>query len=591
MSQNEYMFILLLVATCLTLFISYLSFRKRQLPVAKYSALVMLAVSFYSLGYAFEIISTDLASVKFWLKIEYIGIPFITTFWLILVMNFTGHQAAQRRWFILLLFFIPFMTIILYFTNDFHHFFYRDITVDHNNPALLSVELLKGPWYWVHISYTYLQAFAGMILFAVMYMNAIPIVRKQIMVMMLTAIAPWIFNFMYLFGIYGVDLDLTAFGFTFSGVFYIWGIYRINLHRLVPIALQRVYETMQDGVIILDYEYNITNVNQAAKDIFDDLHSLSDNMHSAYRVFADAPELLSKLITTSNSESRITIGSKGELRHYSLKISILYDKEQTILGRMLILSDITQLTVYQDELLSNANQLAELIAFKDKLFTMVAHDIRDPLAVLVNLTDLLRVELEATKSGHLNIFQEVGEQVRTTYLLIENLLDWFRSQTGKVIYNPLVWDLKSIVQQVIPSVKIRSELKKIEISSDLSDGTLVCADREMLELVLRNLLSNAVKFTPIGGTIHVGATKDGLRTTVFVRDSGAGVDPEVGKSLFHEIQHRSSSGTEGEMGTGLGLYLSQNFVHLHGGDIWFESLPDQGSTFFFTVPSYKTVIN
>ncbi len=583
MNQDKYVFILLLLATLLMLFISYLSFRKKHLPVAKYSALVMLAASFYSFGYAFEIISTSLTSVKFWLKIEYIGAPFISTLWLLLVISYTGHRAALKGWAILLLFLIPITTLILHYTNDMHHLYYRDISM--NIDTLHSVQLLKGPWYWVHIFYNYLQAAVGMTLFAINYMKAIPIVRKQILILILGALAPWLSNSLYLFGDFDDrQVDLTALGFTLSGLFYLWGIYKFNLLRLVPIALQRVYETMQDGVIILDYEYNIMNVNRAAKGIFERLNQLQDNTDSIFNVFSDMPELLSKITAPENSESRITIEVDSGLNYYSLKVSILYDKQQTTLGKMLILSDITQLMVYQDKLLANADQLAELSAFKDKLFTMVAHDIRDPLAVLVNLTQLLEEELHATRSGNLDIFQEVSGQVRSTYMLVENLLDWFRSQTGKVIYNPRALNLTSIVQETIYSMKFRSDMKKIVISSDLDEETPVFADKEMVELVLRNLLSNSVKFTPIGGSIVVGATKAGLRMTVFVRDSGVGIDPEIAKSLFKEVQQISTSGTEGEEGTGLGLYLSAKLIHIHGGDIWSESIPGEGSTFFFSIP-------
>lgn len=121
-SESRYVYILDI--TCLMLFISYLSFRKRQLSIARYSALVMLCASFYSLGYAFEMISTNLDSVKLRLKIQYIGIPFISTFWFILVIHFTGHQALLKKWVLLLFFVIPVLTLLFHYKNDIHHFFY-----------------------------------------------------------------------------------------------------------------------------------------------------------------------------------------------------------------------------------------------------------------------------------------------------------------------------------------------------------------------------------------------------------------------------------------------------------------------------------
>jgi PAS domain S-box-containing protein len=577
------MFLVLLVATCLMLFIAYLSFRKRQLSIAKYSALVMLCASFYSLGYAFEIISSDLESVKFWLKVEYVGIPFISTLWLILVIHFTAYQAFLKKWVVLLLFGIPVLTLLLHYTNDIHHFFYRDIQLDKNTSDIYATQLLKGPWYWVHISYNYLQAVVGMILFVSMYLKAIPIVRKQIIILMLGAAAPWLSNIIYLFGDFG-NLDLTPLGFCITGITFIWGIYQFNLLRLAPIALQTVFETMQDGVIILDYDNNITNANQAAKDICRGLNRLQ-NKTSASDIFPNEPELLSKIRELENSETNISIRKEKDIRYYNVKISIIYDKGHIQLGKTIIFSDITQITIYQEKLLASATQLAELNAFKDKLFTVVAHDIRDPLAVLVNLTELLEEELVVLESAKLPIFQEVSEQVRNTFLLVENLLEWFRSQKGKIIFSPLVWNLAPIMKKVVDSVKVRSEMKEIHISFNVDNEQQVFVDKEMVEMVLRNLLSNAVKFTGIGGNIHVEATVLGETVTVSVRDSGVGVDNEIGKSLFHEIQQVSDSGTEGEKGSGLGLFLAGKFVLINGGQIWFEAIQGQGSTFYLTLPT------
>jgi hypothetical protein len=191
-SLDKYVFVILIAATCLMMFISFLSFRKRQMPVAKYTALVMLAASFYSLGYAFEIISTDLESVRFWLKIEYIGIPFISTFWFILVIYYTGHQAILKKRVKLLFFLVPILTLFLHYTNDFHHLLYKDIQLDNNNLNLSGTILIRGSWYWVHIFYNYLQAIVGMALFIAMYLKSMPIVRKQIMILLLGAAAPFL---------------------------------------------------------------------------------------------------------------------------------------------------------------------------------------------------------------------------------------------------------------------------------------------------------------------------------------------------------------------------------------------------------------
>lgn len=579
------MFGVLLVATSLMLVISYLSYRKRKQDVAKHCAFVMLAASFYSFGYAFEIISTNLDQAKFWLKVQYIGIPFITTFWLIFVIIYTGHQAFLKKWVIPLLFIIPVLTLILQITNDSHHLFYRDMLFDLKNSNLSSMILLKGPLYWIHIAYLYFEAAIGMTLFVRMYSKAVPIVRKQVVMMMLGASAPWLFNIIYLSAYDQVKLDLTPFGFTLTGLIYIWGIYRFNLLRLVPVAYQQVFETMQDGVIILDYDYNLSHVNEASRGIFEELNTWNGQTISVYEIFASNPDLLAKITAADHNESRLSIQNGEEMRYYHVKMSVIYDKSGMVLGKLIILGDVTQVTLYQEQLLANANQLEELNAFKDKLFAVVAHDIRDPLALLVNLTEIIEEDFIDSESEEYRIFREISSQVKDTHLLVENLLDWVRSQRGKINFYPLVWELAPMVHQSVKAMKNRLDMKHIQMTVSVEDGAQVYADKDMVELILRNLMFNAIKYTEMDGHIQIEVVRNTDRVTVSVMDSGVGVDREVGKSLFHEVQQGSLPGTEGERGTGLGLYLCGKFVRLNGGDIGYMSNPDQGSTFYFTLPS------
>jgi PAS domain S-box-containing protein len=587
MNSEWFMFLLLICATLLMLFVSYLSFRKRQLIVAKYAALVMVTASFYSLGYAFEVISTVPDHARFWLGIQYIGIPFISVFWLLLVIAYTGHQVRLNSRVKLLLFAIPILTLVLHYTNDVHHFYYKDIQYDFNASPLSPILLLKGPWYWVQVAYNYLLAAIGMTLFITMLLKAIPLIRKQVVLMMLGGAAPWLTNVLYL-GFPDNQVDWTPFGFTLSGLVYIWGIYRFNLLRLGPLALQTVFETMQDGVIIIDYDNNITHANGAAKDIFDEWTDRAGQFHTIDNLLADHPELMSLLTDSRNSEHQISIQRADRLRHYHVKMSVIRDKDEHALGKLLQFSDITQIAEYQDKLLTKSEQLAELHAFKDKLFTVVTHDIRDPLALLVNLTEIIEEDFVDVRSEEFNVFQEVSNQVRDTYLLVENLLDWFRSQKGKASFTPLMWDLALIVQRSVAALEARVRFKNIQLTTSINEGTIVYADKEMIELILRNLLSNAIKFTENDGHIHIEAIQEEGLVTVIVRDSGVGVDPKVGETLFQDVLQGSRTGTDGERGSGLGLYLCAKFVQLSGGRIWYEPSPDRGSTFTFTLPVKDT---
>ncbi len=580
MSLSDSIYYMLIAATCLMLSISYLSFRKRQLPVAKYGALVMLTASIYTFGYAFELTSTTLAGIQWWLRVEYLGIPFISTFWFILVLYYTGQQVWLNRRVMMLLFAVPAITLLLHSTNNLHHLYYSTIEAVPGSIFKLEVVTGKAAWYWVQVVYNNLLAVLGTVLFWIRYVRSVPVVRKQILILMLGAIAPWICNAIYLFGLLPIEVDLTPLGFTLSGLFYLWGIYRYNLLRLVPVAMQTVFETMEDGVIILDYDANIMNANKAAKAMF--AHSVTLE-GPALAVFANAPELAAMVADSTHAGGRFTMPIGVEVRHYDVRISSLKDKSNTQLGRMLVLHDVTPIVRYQEQIQASASQLAAFSAFKDDVFAVVTHDIRNPLAMLVSATELLEESRAGDEGEDKELLQDVAQQVKSTYLLVEQLLEWFRSQREKTTYNPRSWNAAACVEEAIQLAARQIEQKQITILTEIDADLAVFADKEMLALVLRNLLSNAIKFTNSGGSIHVGAASDGNEVTLFVRDSGIGIDEERGNSLFHGIQ-QATSGTEGEKGTGLGLYLADKFVSMHGGRIWYARNPEQGSTFYFTLP-------
>jgi signal transduction histidine kinase len=252
---------------------------------------------------------------------------------------------------------------------------------------------------------------------------------------------------------------------------------------------------------------------------------------------------------------------------------------------MLMFNDITELKNSEARLRENANQLSELNSFKDKLFTVVAHDIRDPIALLVSLTELLGGELVATEDEHAELFRELQGQVQSTFHLVENLLDWYRSQKGKVVFRPLGWNLQQVVRQSLLLAETKAGMKQIQMTERIDEKFTVSADKEMLDLILRNLLSNAIKFTGIGGVIEIGAVLEGDLIVVSVRDNGAGIDESTAEMLRRDEPFIKVPVTEEDSGNArFGLMLTYEFVSIHGGRLWFDSVPGVGTTFSFTLP-------
>lgn len=582
MSYNLYLSALLMAATCCSLMLCYLSWKRRELPIAISYGLGMLTGSLYTFGYAFEIVSTDLEHIRFWLRIEYLGIPFGTILWIIMVLQYTGRQALVRKWVVALLMIVPSITFVAHYTNDWHHLFYKSMTLNYSEGFPL-VTTEKGPLYKLHVYYSYSFFVVGMGLMVEMFLKATSRMKKQIAFMIIGSWGPFGFTLIYLSNVIYMPIDISPFGFIFSGIFYMWGIYQFNMLRLAPLALQKVFASMQDAVIIFDLENTLTSFNQSSKQVIKGINNKWIGL-PATQVFLQYPLLLEKIMQGPSLNSKVQISGQADEPYYNVHMSLISDKNQKPAGKMFLLSDVTEMVRSEERLLDNARQLSELNMFKDRMFNVVAHDIRDPLAVLINLMELMEDELQGYGGEHEEIVHEMGQQIENTFALVESLLEWFRSQREGMVFNPVERDIYHTVQVCIRLLAVRCESKKIQLISEIPKDTFVLADKEMLDLIVRNLLSNAVKFTNIGGTIRLKAEHQADKLIISVSDSGDGISPQQASSLLLEGYPVSSTGTAGERGVGLGLTLCREFVRLNGGDIWFDS-SEQGSTFYFSVPT------
>ncbi|WP_171685503.1 sensor histidine kinase [Paenibacillus planticolens] len=582
MSYNLYLSVILLAATCCSLIICYFCWKKRELPIVKSYGLGILASSFYTFGYAFEMISPNLDQIRFWLRIEYIGIPFGTALWVIMVLQYTGRQSWVRWWVVALLLVIPTITFAAHYTNEWHHLFYKSMTLDESEGFPL-VALVKGPLYKLHVAYNYAFFIIGTILMIQMFRRATPRMKKQIAMMIIGSWGPYGFTLVYLCGL-SYPIDISPFGFVISGIFYLWGIYQFNMLRLAPLVLQKVFATMQDAVMVFDMDHTLTSFNQSAIKVIEGI-SPKWIGQSVVQVFDQYPELLEKVVESPSREGRVQISSQMDTQFYHVHMSYISDTHQKPVGKMLLLSNVTETVRSEQRLLDNARQLSELNTFKDKMFNVVAHDIRDPLAVLVNLMELMEEENQDGGEDHREILHEMGQQIKNTFTLVESLLDWFRSQREGMVFNPVEWDLAHVVQSHLQLLQVRSESKHIQLVSEIPKDTFVYADKEMLDLIIRNLLSNAIKFTDAGGSIRLKANRTEDKMIVSVSDTGEGIPSEQAGTLLKETYPISLTGTAGEQGVGLGLTLCREFVRLNGGEIWFDRTSVQGSTFYFSIPT------
>ncbi|WP_117148862.1 MULTISPECIES: histidine kinase N-terminal 7TM domain-containing protein [Paraliobacillus] len=584
MSLNQVLFLLLLAITGCLLYIAYLAWRKRESPVAVSLFLGMCSGACYSFGYAFEIISSDLNQIHFWLKVEYIGISFGTLIWFIMVLQFTSHHMLLQKWILVKLSIIPILTFVSHYTNEWHHLFYKDTWLyEWNSFSLVSIKI--GPFYMLHIIYSFVLFIVGMLFLLHMYRKAASHMKNQVLVMMIGSCGPYLISIIYLSGFMETPIDLSPFGLLFSGILIIWGIYHLNMMKLLPHALNQVFNSMKDAVIILDLDNNITSFNFSASQVFQELDKTVIGQ-SATTILSYYPELLKTITAGDSLQRKIKLANETGFHYYHVYISHVRNKRQKIVGKTLWLNDITALVLNEEKLLASSKQLEELNAFKDKMFTIVAHDIRDPLSLLMNLMEILKDELQEYQDKHDEIAREMEQQIQNAFSLVESLLDWFRSQKGGMSFNPVSWNLSQIIRKNTDLLHIQSDRKQITVISEIANDMVVYADKEILDLLIRNILSNAIKFSEFEGIILLRADQVKDKVIISIKDSGQGVPPDQALRLLQDQEGylESLNGTAGEKGIGIGLTLCREFAQINGGELWFESVPNQGSTFYFSTP-------
>ncbi len=583
MIRNYYLSTALYFSVFIMLFLAYVSWKQKRIPIAFKMSVLMLAASLYTVGYANEVILTNLEGIKFCLRIEYLGISFIPVLCLILIIDYTGFQYYVKRWVYGILFIIPAVTLILHYTNDWHHIFYKTVYMDYSSYFPMAY-LEKGPWYLVHIAYSYLVMAACIILLAVKYRKEGRLFRRQIILISLGFCIPWAANMVCLWQSSRSNLDLTPFGFAFSGIISTWVIYRYNILSFTPAVFEKIFESMSDGVIVFDYDNRIIHFNRSADSLLPELKK-SAAAHNTKAVLANYPAITEALKGSVAKEAQFMRWKEDACRVYKMKLTFINNKKE-VLGKIIVLTDITASEKTKDELTDVSARLTALDTLKDRIIGIAANDIREPLDRIIHLSELLDKQ-ELKGSDCKPVVSEIQKYVKHIFLRVENMLEYFQSKQTGLIYSPMEWKVSELVPEAVNLIKEKADNKNIRIRMNIPDTMSAYADKEMLVLVLRNLLSNAVKFTHRNGNIIVSAQEENDFIIISVKDTGIGMESEKMQLLFQDVQSIPSLGTEGETGIGLGLLLCRQIIRRNRGDIWVDSTIGEGSNFFISIPADK----
>lgn len=294
---------------------------------------------------------------------------------------------------------------------------------------------------------------------------------------------------------------------------------------------------------------------------------------------ADIPIIF---LTALNSTADIVKGFQVGANDF---ISKPFNKEELIIR----VTHQISLVAAKRLILSKTEELQRTIAGRDKLYSVIAHDLRSPMGAIKMVLNMLILNLPSEKIGAemYELLTMANQTTEDVFSLLDNLLKWTKSQIGKlnVVYQDV--DLVEVTDGVIEIFSMVASLKKIRIHEMKPEKMMVNADIDMLKTVVRNLLSNAIKFSKENSEVLVKMEEVDGMAVVSVQDYGCGISEEGQKKLLHTDTHFSTFGTNNEEGSGLGLLLCKDFVVKNGGKLWFTSKEGEGSIFSFSIPVKK----
>jgi PAS domain S-box-containing protein len=306
------------------------------------------------------------------------------------------------------------------------------------------------------------------------------------------------------------------------------------------------------------------------------------------QVMQNMRDHLSGLSSVYEVEYRIK-AKDGSWKYYHDRGKITqYDANGKPLLLAGIVFDITKKKEAEQTLMESEKKLRELVATKDRFFSILAHDLKSPFNILLGFSDVLHVSSQKGDYQKTELYAGlIHETAQQTYSLLENLLEWSNSQRGKTQFEPAIIDLKPLIDDTTKLLQNIAETKNITLENKISSNIVAFADGNMLTTVVRNLVSNAIKFTNPGGIIKIEALFDDTKTDILITDNGIGMEKEVLDKLF-KIEHSvSTPGTNDETGTGLGLILCKELIDKHNGSIQVESSLGKGSCFTISLPMAK----
>jgi PAS domain S-box-containing protein len=582
----------LYVAAVVSFALALLAWRRRSTEGSSAFALLMAAAAEWALAYALSLTSDGADLKLFWIRVRYLGIVIVPGAWLAFALFQTGRGKRVTRRNLILLTIEPLLILLLVWTNEWHHLYWAKVTLERFGPFTL-IEATPGIFYWVHVAYSYLLIVYGSALFIQMVVRSPHLYRQQSLAVLIGAIGPLIGDVLSTFGLLASYswLDLTPFFFTLTGLAMSWAFFRFRLLDIVPVARDAVIDSMSDGVLVLDANNRIVDINPVAEGIINPSASEIIGQPAA-QVLSQWPDLVERYRSVPETHTEICVGEGVVRAYFDLRISPLRDWRNRLTGRLIVFRDVTK-RKEMEKALQEAKETAEAVnRAKNEFISIVTHELRSPMSAIHGSATLLSDEGAGPVNEEQAEFLEIIEtNTRRMITLVMDLNDVSRIESGQLHLKLDAVPLTTVIEEVVRSTQPKIEEKAHTLNLQIAEGLPpVWGDRVRLGQILTNLVSNACKFTPEGGEITIYAKcltdgNDSKAVCVSVQDNGLGIKHEDREKIFQKFFRAADERVSEIPGSGLGLSITKSLVEIQRGRIWFESEYGQGSIFHFTVPA------
>ena len=543
--------------------------------------LLALAGAEWLLGYALEVGSADVPTKILWNSVQYVGIVVVPTAWLAFVLQYTGRGEWLKRRTLVLLSIVPFITLLLVFTNETHSLIWERVVPDTDGPLLVRPH---GVGFWIHTAYSYTLVLIAAFFLVEMLIRSRHLYRRQATALLFAFSLSLLGNVVMLSGLNPFPyLDLTPLMSIMSSLALTWSLYRFRVGDIVPVASEVVIESISDGVVVLDEQDRIVGLNPAGQRMLD--YAASDAIgRLVERVWPDWPDLIGSYGDRAGVSEEVVLGKGGARRVYDVRLSPISDWRGRLTSRVVVLRDITERERVEEALRQRTAELQALNEELDAFAHTVAHDLQNPLGLVIGFAETLEQDHATMPDEELGRYlHTIARNVRRVSSIVDELL--LLSEVPKMEVQARPLDMARIVAEAQRRLTHMIEEYQAEIISH-ETWPVALGYGPWIEGVWVSYLSNAIKYGGRPPRVELGATvqPDGM-VRFWVRDDGLGLTPEEQARLFIPFTRLNQVRAKGH---GLGLSIARRIVEKLGGQVGVESEVGQGSVFSFTLSGAVT---